>query len=227
MKSRVLDILLRILFLPFPKMVIREEEEMLFNKLFESALMTQDRTIQYNLSIPKYKFLQYLSDNKKVLFHGSNNPHIQTFEPRVQTLFDGKIDKAVFATKDPIWSTFFAVLNKKSLIGSIRNGSLTANRKQKYHFYSLTKQTFNNKPWTNGTVYLVPEQSFTQISNGSFQFDEWICRETVMPLVKMEVEPEDFYFINQVSTHRESESIIKSWFLYKWRLPINRKQNVD
>jgi hypothetical protein len=227
MKSRVLDILLRILFLPFPKMVIREEEEMLFNKLFESALMTQDRTIQYNLSIPKYKFLQYLSDNKKVLFHGSNNPHIQTFEPRVQTLFDGKIDKAVFATKDPIWSTFFAVLNKKSLIGSIRNGSLTANRKQKYHFYSLTKQTFNNKPWTNGTVYLVPEQSFTQISNGSFQFDEWICRETVMPLVKMEVEPEDFYFINQVSTHRESESIIKSWFLYKWRLPINGKQNVD
>jgi hypothetical protein len=227
MKSRVLDILLGILFLPSPRMVISREEEMLFNIIFENALRSKDSTIQYNLSIPKYKFLQYLSDNKNVLFHGSNNHLIQRFEPRVQTLFDGKIDKAVFATKDPVWSTFFSVLNKKSLIGSIRNGSMTANRKQKYHFYSLTKQTFNNKPWTSGTVYLVPEQSFTQISNGSLQFDEWICRETVMPLVKMEVEPKDFYFINQVSTHRESESIIKSWFLYKWRLLINGRPNVD
>jgi hypothetical protein len=227
MKSWFINILLGILFYPSPKMVISQDEETLFNKLFESALSSQNRTIQYNLTIPKYKFLQYLSDNKKVLFHGSNNPLIQTFEPRVQTLFDGKIEKAVFATKDPIWSTFFAVLNKKSLIGSIRNGSMTANQKPKYHFYSLTKQSFNNEPWTNGTVYLVPEQLFSQISSGPLQFDEWICRERVAPIAKIDVEPRDFYFLNQVSFHKESESIIKSWFLYKLRLLITGKKSVD
>jgi hypothetical protein len=227
MKSWFINILLGLLFYPSPRMVISQEEEILFNKLFENTLRSPDRTIHYNLSVPKYKFLQYISNNKKVLFHGSNNPLIHTFEPQVQTLFDGKIDKVVFATKDPIWSIFFAVLSKKSLIGSIRNGAMSANRKQQYHFYSLTKQTFMNKPWTNGTVFLVPEQSFRQISSGSLQFDEWICRETVIPIAKIEVEPKDFYFLKLVSFHKESESIIKSWFLYKWRLLITGRKSVD
>jgi hypothetical protein len=227
MKSWFIDILLGIFFFPTPRISFSKEERILIDQLFESAIASPDKTIHYNLTIPKYKFLHYLSENKKVLFHGSNNPHIQTFEPQVQTLFDGKMDKAVFATKDPIWSIFFAILNKKSLKGNIRNGSMSANQKQQYHFYSLTKTSFNNKPWTNGTVYLVPEQSFSHISNGSIQFDEWICRETVMPIAKIEVEPKDFYFINHVSTHIESESILKSWFLYKWRLLNTGRKNVD
>lgn len=227
MKSWFIDILLGILFFPSPRFVISPEEVILFNQLFESAKASPDKKINYNLPIPKYKFLRYLSDNKQVLFHGSNNPLIQTFEPREQTLFDGTMDKAIFATKDPIWSTFFAIFNKKNLIGSIRNGTITANRKQHYHFYSLTELTFKKNPWTNGTVYLLPEQSFSHISKGHLQFDEWVCRETVVPIVKIEVEPTDFYFLTKVACHRETESIIQSWLLYKFRLTFSGRKNDD
>jgi hypothetical protein len=227
MKSWFIDILLGILFFPSPRIVISQEEGILFNQLFEKAKTSPDKKINYNLSIPKYKFLRYLSDNKQVLFHGSNNPLIQTFEPREQTLFDGKMDKAVFATKDPIWSTFYAILSKKNLIGSIRNGSMTANKKQQYHFYSLTEPTLKKNPWTNGTVYLLPEQSFSHISKGHLQFDEWICREIVVPIAKIEVEPSDFYFLNKVACHKETESIIQSWLFYKFRLTFSGRKIVD
>jgi hypothetical protein len=227
MRSWFINILLRILFFPSPSVVISQDERILFNQLFESGKASPDKIIDYNLSIPKYKFLQYLTNNKQVLFHGSNNPIIQTFEPREQSLFDGKMDKAVFATKDPIWSAFYAVLCKKSLLGSIRNGSMTANRKQQYHFYSLTEPTLKKNPWTNGTVYLLPEQKFSPISKGPLQFDEWICRETVVPIAKIEVEPSDFYFLNKVACHNETESIIQSWLLYKFRLTFSGRKNVD
>jgi hypothetical protein len=217
MKARLLNLLLKILFYPSPKIVINDEEKKLFNQLYDDAFVSPNKTIHYHLSIPKYKFLQYISEKKPIVFHGSNNLSIDTFEPRDQTLFDGKMDRAVFASKDPIWSTFFAVLNKKSLIGSIRNGSLTANQKQKYHFYSLTSPTHENKPWTTGLIYFLPEQSFTHISNGPIQFDEWICKGSVQPIAKLEVEPKDFYFLDKISIHKENESIIKSWLLYKFR----------
>jgi hypothetical protein len=227
MRSWFITILLDILFFPSPKVVNSQEEVILFNQLYENAIASPDKTINYDLSIPKYKFLRYLSDNKQVLFHGSNNPLIQSFDPREQTLFDGKLDKAVFATKDPIWSSFYAVLCKKSLLGSIRNGSISANRKRQYHFYSLTEPTLKKNPWTNGTVYLFPERSFSPISKGPLQFDEWICRETVVPIAKIEVEPSDFYFLNKVACHRETESIIRSWILYKFRLTFSGSKKVD
>jgi hypothetical protein len=224
MKTKLMDILLNLLFLRFPMIVIGKDEEKLFNHLFQEACSSPDKLIAYNLQIPKYKFLHYLSQNKQILLHGSNNKGITAFEPFAQTLFNGQNTKAIFATKDPIWSSFYAVFNRKSLIGNFRNGAISASGKQNYHFYSLTRQTIQNEPWISGIIYILPEDSFTHVGKGIIQFDEWISKEAVEPLAKLEVKPEDFYFLNKVAYHHTDESIIKSWLLYKMRILIRRLQ---
>ncbi|MEH7224805.1 hypothetical protein V7112_13430 [Bacillus sp. JJ1566] len=217
MKNAVATMLLKILFYPSPKVMISKDEEKQFNDLYEEALKRRDKLIEYNLPVPKYKFLYYISQNKPIVFHGSNNKLIDSFEPREQTLFNGKIATAVFATKDSIWSIFYAILEKGKISGNIRNGSLSTNNQKTFHFYSLTKSTALNNPWTSGMVYFLPEDSFLYLGKGTIHFNEWICKKTVLYIAKLEVEPIDFYFLNKVATHHPEESIFKSWLMYKFR----------
>ncbi|MFD2445475.1 hypothetical protein ACFSO7_16045 [Bacillus sp. CGMCC 1.16607] len=217
MKTALIHILLNMLFYPSPEITITKEEEKIFNDLFESSCEKADKLINYNLSVPKYKFLHYLTCHKPIVLHGSNNKQIDSFEPRKQTLFNGKMATAVFATKDPIWSIFYATLDKKKIIGDIRNGSFSAKSKKMFHFYSLTKPTLLNDPWIYGMVYLLPEDSFSRVGNHAIRFNEWISTTAVKPIVKIEIKTSDFYFRNKVASHRSNESIIRSWLFYKLR----------
>jgi hypothetical protein len=210
-------LLLRILFYPSPTLTLTHEEKQLCENLFNEVCNGSNKYIEYNLPIPKYKFLQYLAENKSIVFHGSNNKFINEFEPREQTLYNGTMTKAVFASKDPIWSMFYAVFRKESLVSNIRNGSLVSNRNNKYHFYSLTSKTLTNNPWTNGTVYIIQEKTFENSSKGIIQFDEWTSKQSVIPIARIDVAPTDFYFLNKVACHKADESIIKTWLFYKMR----------
>jgi len=212
--------ILHTLFYSSPNMAISKDEEQFFNDLYESALNQSDKVIHYHSSIPKYKFLYYLSLHKGVVFHGSNNKEIISFEPREQTLYNGELAKAVFATNDAIWPFFYATLQKDYIVGDIRNAALITNGKKTFHFYSLTKSTKAKDPWTNGIIYLLPKDSFTYIGKGVIQFNEWISTQPVSPIAKLEVQPKDFYFLNKVGTHNANESVIKSWILYKIRTLI-------
>jgi hypothetical protein len=217
MKSLFVTILLRLLFYPAPKIRISKEEEKQFNLLYEEALNKPDKLITYHLPIPKYTFLYHIATTKPILFHGSNNKFIDSFEPREQTLFNGEHATAVFATKDPIWSTFYAVLEKGKITGNIRNGSLSTSRNSDYHYYSLSKATHQSHPWTSGMIYFLPVKSFTYLGKGVLRFNEWISEKDVPYIAKIEVEPADFYFLRKVATHHPEESILKSWLVYKCR----------
>jgi hypothetical protein len=217
MKNLLVTMLLRILFYPAPKIKISKEEREQFDCLYEDALKRPDKLITYNLPIPKYKFLYYISTTKPILFHGSNNRLIDSFEPREQTLFNGEHATAVFASKDPIWSSFYAVLEKGKIVGNIRNGSLSTSRGRDFHFYSLTKPTHQMHPWTSGMIYFLPEESFTYLGKGVLRFNEWISEKNVPYIAKLEMEPTDFYFLRKVATHHPEESIVKSWLIYKCR----------
>jgi hypothetical protein len=182
--------------------------------------MRSDRTIQYDLSIPKYKFLAHIAETRGIIYHGSNNTAIDQFEPRRQTLFNNKLVTAVFGTTDPIWPIFYAVFRRAALIGSFRNGAVAAGVGGKvYHFYSLTKATKLNDPWTNGMVYLLPPNPFKlSESNAGFSFNEWTSELPVEPIAKLPVEPDDFPFLDKVGSHPASESLGRTWLLYKIRL---------
>lgn len=223
MKKRFYNLLLRLLLFPSPSINLSPHEKEQFELLFERLAKEDLPKLEYNLPIPKYKFLSYLAENKQLILHGSNHPSIHTFEPRNQTLFNGKSVNAVFATKDPIWSIFYAVFRKESVYSNFRNGCISADKKHKYHFYSLTQETFQNNPWTNGTVYILPQETFQHVGSGAIIFDEWISKEPVTPIAKLEVEPADFYFLSKVASHHAKEPLLKSWFLYKIRILTQRK----
>lgn len=148
------------------------------------------------------------------MLHGSNNKVITEFEPRRQTLYNGKYVDAVFATKDGYWPLFFATLDKNKIQGSFRNGCLQTSNGNKYYFFSITQETYFNNPWTNGMIYFLPDESFEKASNGIVSFDEWISKHPVKPIARLEVDPEDFYFFNRITNHKDSESIIQTWVLY-------------
>ncbi|SFL40519.1 hypothetical protein SAMN04487943_101387 [Gracilibacillus orientalis] len=158
--------------------------------------------IEYDVDFPKHLFLQYLINHKEVLVHGSNNPDIEIFEPRNQTLANNKPVKAVFAASDTIWSFYFAIINKSGYQGSLKNlcFSIPTKKEVKRFYYFSVNQDFQGEYWRNGTMYILPKDSFIQ--GGSKE--EWICPEKVKPLAKINVTPEDFPFLNQVRKHDEN-----------------------
>lgn len=110
---------------------------------------------------------------------------------------------------------FYAVFRRTSLIGNFRNGCISADGKKKYHFYSLSKATFDNDPWTKGMLYILPNQTFTHGRKGMIQFDEKTSNEAVKPAIKLD--PSNFYYLNKVATPKTNESLAKTWLLYKMR----------
>lgn len=212
--SWMLSLVLRTLLYATPQVIFNEAEVREYQKL--SMNINNGELLTLDPHISKYRFLLYLSQHHNYLFHGSNHPAIDEFEPREQTLFNNKLTKAVFASSEPMWSIFYAVFDRSKLVGSFRNGCLVY-KNRKYHFYSLNQSTKNNDPWTEGVIYLLPRDSFVQPDHRKLYFDEWISHDHVKPLGKIEVSASDFIFKNKVATHEASEGIIKSWLLYKFR----------
>lgn len=216
MKRFLLNILLTILFYRSPRSDFTEEEINAFDKLYSDAV-NGDGVVRYSSKFPKWRFIQYVSKRKNVLLHGSNNGSIQTFEPRKQTLYNGELVEAVFATKDGIWPMFYAVLDKNKLQGSIRNGCLEVRGNRKFYYFSMTKETRANNPWTKGTLYFLPMDSFEKVSHETISFDEWISKTFVTPLAKLDVDVSDFYYHHKVTAHKDGESLYKTMFMYKLR----------
>lgn len=211
------DILLRILFYRAPRFDYAEEERQAYDRMFEEAI-TQGGLIAYHAPYPKQRFIQYVSETKDVVLHGSNQKQIEEFEPRQQTLYNGVMTQSVFATKDGVWPLFYAVLDKSKITINFRNGSLrTQGGRSRYHYYSLDEQTATKRPWTSGMLYFLPGETFVKSGHGMIEFEEWVSAVPVKPLAKLEVDPQDFYFINKVTMHSGEESNARTWLLYKLR----------
>ncbi|THF75712.1 hypothetical protein [Cohnella fermenti] len=132
------------------------------------------------------------------------------------TLWSGEQARAVFASPDPDWAVFYAVFRRAGLVGSFRNGCI-AGRRTRYHYYSLNGQTMNNRPWTDGALYVLPQERFVRPVGSAIPFEEWVCREPVAPLGKLGVAPDDFLYRNKVAVHPDGEPLVRTWLLYKLR----------
>lgn len=214
-------VLLSMLLSKSPEIRLAEDERIAYEKL--AAQISAGQSIVYDLPYPKLGFLQYLSESEQYVFHGSNHKQIDRFEPRQQTLFNNKLVNAVFATADPNWSVFYAVLNRSKVAGSFRNGCISANGRR-YHYYSLNKTTMNSGPWIEGSLYILPRADFVRADSGRVYFDEWISYQPVVPFAKLDVSMDDFYYKNKVATHRDHESLLVTWLLYKPRILLQTKQ---
>jgi hypothetical protein len=151
MASMLAKLLLRLLFLPAPRLEMNDAKRQRFDALIESLGDSLDVAVEYDLPYPKHEFLRYLATRSSVLFHGSNELNVKTLEPQATTDFSGRPTSAVLATGDPVWATFFAVLDWKRCRGSVRNGGFSTGhgKADRFYFFSVNRDT-REPPWLTG-----------------------------------------------------------------------------
>lgn len=222
----MLGLLIKGLLYREPKIQIIDEERLSYDTLMEHMRSSPATVIDYQLPYAKSRFLYYLCEQDEFILHGSNNTEIDEFQPREQTLFNGQLVKAIFATTDSIWPVFYATFDRSKLKYGMRNGCLEY-KGRKYHFYSLSETTMQQTNiWTNGMIYILPRKLFRRSGSGAIMFDEWICEEAVTPIAKLPVSAHDFYYLYKVSTHKDRESLLATYLKYKWRTRWGRNSSM-
>ncbi len=198
--------------IPAPRLALTAEKEAAFQRLLEGILAHPDGgEIDYRLAWPRYEFVQFLMGRDLFIFHGSNKRDIDEFAP-VRTsveLFDrngvGNL-QAVYGTHDGLWAMFFAVVNRKQLRGSIRNGVMYLHNRggealAVYNF-SVNQEQLSEQPWCEGALYFLPREAFKrQMMTEESYSNEWACDTAVKPLARLALKPEDFPFLGQIGGH--------------------------
>lgn len=188
-----------------------------------------------DLPLPKWAFLNWLVKHKAVILHGSGNPNIHMFEPHApddRSPDDFSKQTAVFASDDPIWPIFYAVVDRTNYSLVMLNGALRFRLPDKtfsqtHYFFSLTEAVQQQRPWREGVVYILPKGGFSQqqpYKLGDFEVLEphWASPLPVHPLAKLRVTPEDFLFLDQVRAHNDkvvSRRALQNPYGFPWLDP--------
>lgn len=206
-----------------PAFELTEKKASDFTDLLGAVLERQDGGwIDYDLPYPKHEFIQYLTDQDQLIFHGSNHMDIELFEPVRKSIElrdnsgRGNV-QGVYGTQDGLWAMFFAIVDRSRLRGSIRNGVMyfqerrsedpsETSRLAVYNF-SINQEQLAEQPYTAGALYLFPRTNFTRLRMGNSDSNEWVSELPVSPIARLKIEPADFPFLSQISGHDDSELI--------------------
>lgn len=194
-----------------PDLAVSTEAAAAFDALFDAALAHGTAAeIDYTLPHPKYLFLEYLAETRGLMLHGSNNRSIDVLRPIRQSSDSSEFGNqdAIYATQDPLWALFFAVLDRTDWIGTT-NGAIRlvdgAGGRIRRYYFALEANHLRRKPWRPGAMYLLPGEGFEpdpemQGSAGGYTLEatHWIHRGALTPLARLDVEPEDFPYINHI-----------------------------
>jgi hypothetical protein len=176
-------------------------DETAFERLLDAVDTADGGDVAYDAAAPKHAFFRHLLERRPVLLHGTGDPAIQRFEPQRQTDYDNEWTNAVFATDDPIWPIFFAVVNRpvaRSLINacSRRYG-------ESHYYFSIGTDPKRADAWRSGSIYVLPRETFRLHPSGP----EWLSPVAVRPLARIRVEPGDFPFLGAVTQHHLGEPV--------------------
>ena len=167
--------------------------------------------------LPRVEFLRWLADRRSLLFHGSGRDDLTVLEPirlsRDATEFGDQ--QAVFATNDPVWAIYFAVLRRHAPFGT-RNGSAGiagAGVYPRWYHFSIRRPLDRATRFGPGSLYVVPRAPFIAEPplRGVYDTAQWVSAEPVRPLVRIPVAPEDFPFLDLVVSHRDRDP---DFFIY-------------
>jgi hypothetical protein len=116
--------------------------------------------------VTPWQFLSTLAERREIAFHGTGDPNIQSFEPREPIDFAPfGHQRAVFATTDPIWAMFYAVVDRDRWRLTLNNGCiLLLDAKGRpglpHYYFSITRDALREQPWRTGYVYFLPAETF-------------------------------------------------------------------
>lgn len=187
------------------------EKEELFEQMYEAALK-QGGLVAYQASYPKHEFLAFLVREKGVLLHGSNNQDITELEPRQANCQSKKFGNmnGVYAVEDEILPIFYAIKDRERFVGPAISGVTRTQDKtgiHKHYSFEVPSSTLKEAPWSNGTIYILPRDSFERgVDDNGNDSDEWMSSEPVVPLAKLEVGPQDFPYLNEIKPIKGSSN---------------------
>jgi hypothetical protein len=178
-----------------------DADEAGFERLVQALDEAGGAEVAYESAAPKHAFFRYLLERMPVLLHGTGDPTIESFVPQRQTDYDNEWTNAVFATDDPIWPIFFAVVNRpvaRSLVNACDRRSGVSR-----YYFSIGTDPKSPDAWRDGWIYILPRDTFRPHRVGS----EWESPVAVRPLARLRVEPADFPFLADAVPHRIGEPI--------------------
>jgi len=161
-----------------------------------------------------WQFLSTLAERREIAFHGTGDPKIDSFEPREPVDFAPfGHQKAVFATTDPIWAMYYAIVDRDRYRLTLNNGCIllmdVEGRPGVPHYYfSITGDALREQPWRTGYVYLLPAETFVAQPAATYaghaaRVPQLASPVAVTPFARLQVAPADFPFLAQIRGHED------------------------
>jgi hypothetical protein len=172
-----------------------------------------DRIVRTREGVTSWQFLCGLAERREIAFHGTGDADIESFEPREPVDFApfGR-QQAVFATTDPIWAMFYAIVDRARFRLTLNNGCVLlmdeGGRGVPYYYFSVTDGALPEQPWRTGYVYLLPAETFVAQPAGTYaghaaRIPQLASPVAVTPFARLRVDPVDFPFLAEIRGHED------------------------
>jgi hypothetical protein len=166
-----------------------------------------------DLPEPRVEFLRWLGASRPVVFHGSPRDDLEELstERRSRDETEWGNQAAVYASSDPVWSIYFAVLRRDNGWTGTRNGSMGVGGRRFYFFlHNLGSESPDR--FGPGSLYLLPPDTFEAQppALGFIDLAHLVSRVAVRPIARIDVTPADFPFRDSLAYYREGEPIWRS-----------------
>jgi hypothetical protein len=176
------------------------------------GLVDLDPLVHETDGVTPWHFLCELSERRRIAFHGTRDAGIESFEPRepIDVAPFGR-QKAVFATSDPVWAMFYAIVDRERHRVTLNNGCIAVLDPDgrpgvPYYYFSISQGALERRPWRTGYVYLLPADSFVEQPAGPYagqtaRVPQLASPVAVRPFARLRVDPSDFPFLAEIRGH--------------------------
>jgi hypothetical protein len=175
-------------------------------------LVDVDSLLRERGDVTRWQFMCGLAERRRIAFHGTGDPKIESFEPRESIDYApfGQ-QKAVFATSDPIWAMFYAIVDRDRYQVTLNNGCILVMDSDggpdlPYYYFSITRCALEQRPWRTGYVYFLPSEDFVEQPSGTYaghtaRVPQLASPVAVAPFARLRVAPSDFPFLAHIRGH--------------------------
>jgi hypothetical protein len=172
------------------------------------CLLDVDALLRRRPRVVRWQFLSSLAARRRIAFHGTSDPGIERFEPREPLDFApfGQ-QKAVFATSDPIWAMFYAIVDRGRHRLTLNNGCVVLEESgDAYYYFSVSRQALPHRPWRTGYLYFLPADTFVEQPGDLYagqraRVPQLASPVAVTPFARLRVGPRSFPFLGQIRGH--------------------------
>jgi hypothetical protein len=178
----------------------------------------------------KVAFLQWLRRNRPVVFHGSARDDIDVLKPIRLSRDAGAFgdQQAVYASDDPVWAMYFALLRKQVIRWTKNSCSRVVgdgrDRLPRYSFAVNPDAPVDGRLGP-GTIYVLPREPFEAQRPEFFGLIDpchLVAKGEVPILAKLSVEPNDFPFADAIFTTQPGVGMFRV-AAAQWRSRLTRR----